>query len=164
MSMEHIIPDDPPLSTNPLDWYGSYPFESDETYQQGLASIIAGGALNGDPTPDVKEEILRRTRVFYFNKMTDNSISMDEAREYERAHRKDTSSDAQTSIDASRATSEETRVLTFAELKELIETGKVDQIPNNKIIPEALNDAPPSQSTAPTRRKPWEVTASSTEV
>ena len=64
-------------------------------------------------------------------------------------------------------------VLTFAELKELIETGNVDKIPNNKIIPEGLNvryrgfvlreseltllqDAPPSQSTAPSRKKPWE--------
>lgn len=68
-------------------------------------------------------------------------------------------------------------MLSFAELKELIETGNVDKIPNNKIIPEGLNvmsfttalcatqfsftltmiqDAPPSQSTAPARKKPWE--------
>lgn len=35
--------------------------------------------------------------------------------------------------------SEENRVLSFAELKELIESGNVDKIPNNKIIPEAIN-------------------------
>lgn len=34
---------------------------------------------------------------------------------------------------------DENRVLTFAELKELIETGNVDKIPNNKVIPEGLN-------------------------
>jgi hypothetical protein len=54
------------------------------------------------------------------------------------------------------ATDDKNRVLSFAELKELIETGNVDKIPNNKIIPEGLNDAPPSQSTAPARKKPWE--------
>jgi hypothetical protein len=37
------------------------------------------------------------------------------------------------------ATDEKNRVLTFAELKELIESGNVDKIPNNKIIPETLN-------------------------
>lgn len=33
----------------------------------------------------------------------------------------------------------EIRVLTFAELKSLIEQGKTDNIPNNKIIPDTLN-------------------------
>lgn len=36
-------------------------------------------------------------------------------------------------------TNNEARVLTFAELQNLIESGKVDQIPNNKVIPEGLN-------------------------
>lgn len=34
---------------------------------------------------------------------------------------------------------EEMRVLTFAELKSLIEQGKTDDIPNNKLIPNVLN-------------------------
>jgi hypothetical protein len=34
---------------------------------------------------------------------------------------------------------EEARTLTFAELKELIEQGKIDGIPNNKVIPNILN-------------------------
>ena len=68
----------------------------------------------------------------------------------------------------------ESRTLTFAELKDLIEQGKTGDIPNNRIIPEAINvsghcrtliaalpnpaiqDAPPSESVAPARRKPWE--------
>jgi hypothetical protein len=38
--------------------------------------------------------------------------------------------------DASRS---EPRVLTFTELKDLIEQGKTDQIPNNRVIPVGLN-------------------------
>jgi len=71
---------------------------------------------------------------------------------------------------------EEPRVLSFQELKDLIESGRVDQIPNNKIIPEkftvcvrgqksgleiltgsSLQEEPPSQSTATIRKKPWEI-------
>lgn len=37
------------------------------------------------------------------------------------------------------AVDNENRVLTFAELKEMIETGNVDNIPNNKVIPAGLN-------------------------
>jgi hypothetical protein len=69
---------------------------------------------------------------------------------------------------------EETRVLTFSELKELIETGRTDQIPNNKAIPNVLNvgsplvsllhglltvlkDTPPSEAILLARKKPWEL-------
>ncbi|KAF5384340.1 hypothetical protein D9615_003380 [Tricholomella constricta] len=153
-------------SSNPLESYANYPFASDETYQQGLASLIAGGALEGNPTSEVKDEILRRTRVFYFNRVTGHSISMDEAREYEfslRATNQEPEDDSTAhSSKEPTANSDETRVLTFAELQELIESGKVDQIPNNKVIPERLNDAPPSQSTAPARKKPWELAAVAT--
>lgn len=50
----------------------------------------------------------------------------------------------------------ETRLLTFAELTLLIQQGKTDNIPNNKVIPETLNDGPPSTSIALVRKKPWE--------
>lgn len=55
----------------------------------------------------------------------------------------------------------ETRMLTFAELTMLIQQGKTDNIPNNKVIPETLNDAPPSTSIALVRKKPWEVDSQS---
>ena len=71
-----------------IEAYGAYPFSSDETYQvgisyivflkarrvlkslykQGLASILAGGTLDANAPPEVREEMERRTRVFYFNK------------------------------------------------------------------------------------------------
>lgn len=65
---------------------------------------------------------------------------MDEARDYEYALREANRNEPIPTpplVDA--PVSEETRVLTFAELQQLIETGKVDQIPNNKVIPEAIN-------------------------
>lgn len=74
---------------NILQEYISFPFDSDESYQvrlvsyseedflkntnfhkQGLASIIAGGALEGISIED-QEEVLRRTRVFYFMRQAD---------------------------------------------------------------------------------------------
>ncbi|GLB39765.1 hypothetical protein LshimejAT787_0702750 [Lyophyllum shimeji] len=148
-------------SMSALESYASYPFATDETYQQGLASLIAGGALEGHLTQEAKDEVLRRTRVFYFNRVTGSALSMDDARNYEYSLRtsnaREKADTSATPVAVQSATSDdETRVLTFAELKELIESGKVDQIPNNKVIPELLNDAPPSQSSAPTRKKPWE--------
>ncbi|KAJ3563170.1 hypothetical protein NP233_g9111 [Leucocoprinus birnbaumii] len=160
---------EPQLATpTPLEQYTSYPFGTDEIYQQGLASILA----NADaPSSEEKDEILRRTRVFYFNKTMGHSITLDEAREYEQSLRKDTSSQPQSLSTPSQETAavdpipssdgtqteEEPRVLTFSELKELIETGRLDQIPNNKVIPSGLNEVPPSDSTAQSRKKPWEV-------
>lgn len=77
---------------------------------------------------------------------------------------------------ASQKEEEEDVVLTFAELQELITTGRVDGIPNNKIIPGGLNvrcfpgissiiltviqEGQPSMSTAAVRKKPWEVAVS----
>ncbi|PPQ77950.1 hypothetical protein CVT25_015425 [Psilocybe cyanescens] len=136
-----------------LKAYGAYPFDSDEMYQQGLASILSGATYDTSSSQEVRDEMVRRTRVFYFNKITGNSITLEEVRDYEL-------SPGQPAI-GSAAADEETRVLTFAELKELIETGNVDKIPNNKIIPDGLNDAPPSQSNAPMPKKPWETATSS---
>ncbi|KAF8153017.1 hypothetical protein B0H34DRAFT_721842 [Crassisporium funariophilum] len=124
--------------SNVVEAYGSYPFDSDETYQQGLASILAGGALNISSSSEVQEEMLRQTRVFYFNKITGSVITMDEARACDQKHAGNAlpmSTGASQDINGD----DETRVLTFAELKEMIETGNVDKIPNNKIIPEGLN-------------------------
>ena len=60
---------------------------------------------------------------------------MDEAREYELSLLSSTTQSTEGAVEPN----DENRVLTFAELKELIETGNVDKIPNNKIIPERLN-------------------------
>lgn len=41
---------------------------------------------------------------------------------------------------------EEVRTLTFTELRSLIEQGKTDGIPNNKLIPDVLNVSPSPSS------------------
>ena len=69
-----------------------------------------------------------------FTRITDSAITMDEAREYELS----LSSTTQPTEGAVEP-NDENRVLTFSELVELIETGNVNKIPNNKIIPEKLN-------------------------
>jgi hypothetical protein len=83
---------------------------------------------------------------------TGYSLTIEEISEYERALRADSpkSNDssslghaaalvAQPTTDISETSANEPRVLTFAELKELIQQGKTDQIPNNRIVPEGLN-------------------------
>ena len=81
------------VPTNHIEAYGAYPFSSDETYQvsilfflvvflgsfsnhfisfrkQGLASILAASSSNStNSSPEVREELERRTRVFYFNRL-----------------------------------------------------------------------------------------------
>jgi hypothetical protein len=74
---------------------------------------------------------------------------MDEARQYELSQKANVAAAASTmtlppdSIAAdpnpSEAANSEPVVLSFAQLQALIEAGKADQIPNNKIIPEDLN-------------------------
>ncbi|KAF8892875.1 hypothetical protein BD779DRAFT_1507485 [Infundibulicybe gibba] len=149
----------------PMQQYAAYPFDSDDTYQQGLASILSGDTFQGDLSQETKDEILRRTRVFYFNRVTGNSITMEDARIHELSLNQPTPTSGPALVpttpptgaaESTNTDQSEQRVLTFAELQELIESGKVDQIPNNKIIPEQLHTAPPSESTASTRKKPWE--------
>ncbi|KAG8754373.1 hypothetical protein FRC14_005150 [Serendipita sp. 396] len=53
------------------------------------------------------------------------------------------------------------KVLSFAEIKHLIETGQAHLIPNNKMIEEKINDLPPSVSLTRAKPKPWE---NSTEI
>ncbi|KAJ7084046.1 hypothetical protein B0H15DRAFT_784543 [Mycena belliarum] len=155
------LSEEPNDGPTPFQRYAAYPFSSDEEYQNGLASIIAGGALDNDPPDDIREEILRRTRVFYFNRVAGTAITMDAAREYELAQAGAGAPTPPSGVLAPPVSSgsgddPEPVVLSFAQLQALIEAGKADQIPNNKFIPEELNEAPPSTSAAPARKKPWE--------
>jgi hypothetical protein len=153
-----------------IQQYASFPFDTDVDYQQGLESILAGGVLNSSTDEQAREEMLLKTRVFYFNRyvskkivnhwrprtafrITGNSLTIEEARQAESGNLDralySRSPDAQ-------GHTEEAPVLSFAQLKELIESEKIDQIPNNKLIPTGLNHAPASTSSAAPRKKPWE--------
>ncbi|XP_006455203.1 hypothetical protein AGABI2DRAFT_75362 [Agaricus bisporus var. bisporus H97] len=158
-----------PATINPLEQFTSYPFDTDQTYQQGLASILAGNALSDNSSSDERDELLRRIRVFYFNKTTGNSITIDEVKAYEQSlNQQDLELEslsppstgpvaATTTVPTPSQTTEDTKILSFAEIKELIEAGRLDEIPNNKIIPDSLNDETPSASIVPARKKPWEI-------
>ncbi|KAK0469072.1 uncharacterized protein EV420DRAFT_1492339 [Desarmillaria tabescens] len=138
-----------------LQQFLEYPFETDETYQQGLAGILA---------TDPSDAVLLNTRVFYFNRLTGSSITVADVLAY-RERPTPVSESAPTSNPPSTASeSEEPKILTFAQLKELIEAGKLDEIPNNKTISGELNSAPPSQSAASVRRKPWETSNNSSDI
>jgi hypothetical protein len=74
--------------------------------------------------------------------VTGNAITMDEARDFEHAQKKDGGDASPISVAPvapDDADVEHPGVLSFAQLQALIEAGKADLIPNNKIIPEELN-------------------------
>lgn len=143
----------------------TYPFAEDQAYQQGLASILS--ALDEKPDEE-REQLLLQSRIYYFNRITGASITPDEIRSYQEPLSSRSEGPNGPALPAGSPTpdsistysnstdSSEPPTLTFAQLKELIETGQTDRIPNNKLIPDALNEAPPSESKAPPRKKPWE--------
>ncbi|THH27193.1 hypothetical protein EUX98_g6994 [Antrodiella citrinella] len=120
----------------------NYPFDSDETYQQGLAGIIAGGALEGK-TDVERSDVLQRSRLFYYNRLKGSTLTPEDVKLYQT-----TSGNAALAPQAEEPSTtqapEEPRTLTFAELKELIESGRTDQIPNNRHIPNDLHPAAPT--------------------
>jgi len=138
----------------------------------GQASdIFARGLLGGKNDAD-KALIVRQSEVFYFNRITGHSITVEDTHRYEQSLCASTATDMTAT---SGLTSDEPRVLTFMEIKDLIEQDRTDQIPNNKHIPDTVNvcsessygsililvlasqDASPSESTAQSRKKPWEM-------
>ncbi|KAJ3557615.1 hypothetical protein NM688_g1379 [Phlebia brevispora] len=147
----------------------SYPFDTDEVYQvlmkQGIAGIINNAGFS-DRTESQQEHIILSSKVFYFNRISDQSITVEDvlrarnAGQDSHAPRNEVTSQG---ADPSRPTEDggvaETRILSFAELKALIEQGKTDEIPNNRVIPDVLNNETPSESRAAIRRKPWEMGA-----
>ena len=73
------------------------------------------------------------------NSLTGTAVTVEEARaaRAEQISSAPSQTSAQTSLDPS--TQDEPRILTFAQLKALIEQGRTDEIPNNKVIPNVLS-------------------------
>ncbi|PBK63249.1 uncharacterized protein ARMOST_13867 [Armillaria ostoyae] len=142
-----------PVQAAILQQFLEYPFESDEAYQQGLAGILATNPSNA---------VLLNTRVFYFNRLTSSSITVADVLAYRQ--QSTSVSESVPSSNPAAIDSEEPKVLTFAQLQELIEAGKLDEIPNNKTISGELNTSPPSQSAVSTRQKPWETNDKPSEI
>ncbi|KAH9895678.1 hypothetical protein C8Q73DRAFT_644258 [Cubamyces lactineus] len=146
-----------------LESFATYPFATDAEYQEGLSGIVSSGVLEGK-TEDEKAEIFLRSEVFYFNRRTGASISMEDARMAKERGvlAKETKPvTPPPAIQPSNGDPEpEPQMLSLAQLKALIEQGRTDEIPNNKIIPNVLSNEAPSESKAAPRKKPWEVNAS----
>lgn len=74
------------------------------------------------------------------HRITGSSITVDDVRESARAAQDPTVTvGVESSPPLTNSPAEEPQVLSFAELKELIEQGKTDQIPNNRVIPNDLS-------------------------
>ncbi|KIL66060.1 hypothetical protein M378DRAFT_23600 [Amanita muscaria Koide BX008] len=158
-------------SEDPLQQFALYPFDTDAAYKKGLESILTGAAEASS-----KDELELRARV-----LTGHSIAVEHARQVTFGSSKEetvvSDPDEKTPSDllnvevplpssqsSSRSEDDEARILTFAEIQELISSGRVAEIPNNKVIPDGLNDATPSMSTTPVREKPWERVTTGTGV
>lgn len=92
------------LTTDVLQLYATHPFDSDELYQvsiylpgteannlslsksckQGLSSIISNDALAATPDEE-KEALLRRTRIFYFEKYASIDFATSKSRSKSRS-------------------------------------------------------------------------------
>jgi len=132
--------------------------------QTGLQSILSSDAFDSKSNTE-KEITLRMSRVFYFNKyvemmpftlaflllfliawklsrVTGNSVTLEDALSFESPTRLVDSNRLAVQQQQQQAVGEEAGILTFAELKALIEQGKTEGIPNNRLIPNTLNVRP----------------------
>ncbi|KAF8639177.1 hypothetical protein AX17_001664 [Amanita inopinata Kibby_2008] len=164
---------------DPLQAFASYPFTTDTAFQVGSTSISPSTVLTAQsskvwkasllPMPLPTPETTSSVALAYFTligTITGYSVTTEQVRQVEESlapsdgHVGSTTVDHQTSTSSSQTQGqlkEEPRILSFSQLQELIASGRVDEIPNNKVIPDKLNDAQPSASIAPARKKPWEV-------
>ncbi|KAI0350880.1 hypothetical protein OH77DRAFT_1430503 [Trametes cingulata] len=150
-------------SVSAVEQFAKYSFANDEEYQKGITGIVASGALEGR-SEEEKAEILLRSEVFYYNRLTGSSISLEDARTV-RQPTEASAQDGASAVSSAPAAStnggseQQPQMLSFAQLKALIEQGRTDEIPNNKVIPNVLSSDPPSESKAPPPKKPWELRA-----
>ncbi|KIJ16286.1 hypothetical protein PAXINDRAFT_75482 [Paxillus involutus ATCC 200175] len=157
---EHQSHDPLPLHAV-LNQFHSYPFSSDEVFQQGLSGILTHASMNEMPGTE-RSDLILKTQLFYFNRATGHNINLEDLQARYTADLDRSPPRGNQYTQASSETQhEEAPNLTFTELKSLIEQGKTENIPNNKVIPDTLNDAAPTRSNAPLRKKPWEVASQS---
>lgn len=80
---------------------------------------------------------INRITDYHCLSVTGHSITLNDTLEYEKSF-----DELTPDVGASRclaSSPDESRILTFSEIKALIEQGKIDQIPNNEHIPDAIN-------------------------
>ncbi|KAI6015267.1 hypothetical protein F5J12DRAFT_817002 [Pisolithus orientalis] len=140
--------------------FSQYPFTSDEVFQHGLIQILAHSSTQST-SEEERSELALKTQLFYFNRQTGRNLTLEDVKRFPLA-----TSDLHPSVDQSvelletQPLDKSPRILSFAELKDLIESGNTEKIPHNKHIPDQLNDCIPSLSNASVRKKPWEAARS----
>ncbi|KAL5497953.1 hypothetical protein ACEPAH_2884 [Sanghuangporus vaninii] len=132
--------------------FASYPFDTDEAFQEGLSSILQS-VQQDESTSDSREDIIGRAKAFYFSSVTGHQVSWDELKSANTVP-----SPGQRSTGEHHTQNSE-KVLTFTEIVSLIESNQAHLIPNNESIPGGTAEEIPSASTAERRKKPWELAA-----
>ncbi|KAF8523647.1 hypothetical protein JB92DRAFT_1549151 [Gautieria morchelliformis] len=147
---------------DPLYEFSVYPFSTDPVFQAGLRSIVS--STPGESSDEL-ENIIGQAKVFYFARTTGYQVTWKNYLEWRKSHpspgpdNQAISAGAGSEACGTASPGEEggkSAQLTFQQITDLINTGQTHLIPNNNLIPEALHGDPPSESTNPTRRKPWE--------
>ncbi|KAL5520695.1 hypothetical protein ACEPAF_2697 [Sanghuangporus sanghuang] len=133
--------------------FASYPFDTDEAFQEGLSSILESVVQQGESTSDSREDIIGRAKAFYFSSVTGYQVTWDELKSANTVP-----SPGQRSTGEHHTQNDE-KVLTFAEIVSLIESNQAHLVPNNESIPGGTTEEIPSASTAERRKKPWELVA-----
>ncbi|KAL4071798.1 hypothetical protein J3A83DRAFT_2913481 [Scleroderma citrinum] len=135
--------------------FSVYPFSSDEVFQQGLIRILEHDDSAQVISEQGRSELELRTQLFYFNRQTGCDLSLEDVRSLTSRLSLLPSSMLESPPFTSpthgyghlpppvelQAESSEAppRVLTFVELKDLIESGNAENIPYNKHIPDQIN-------------------------
>ncbi|KAI0800107.1 hypothetical protein C8Q74DRAFT_1192147 [Fomes fomentarius] len=141
---------------DPIEQFLAYPFATDTEYQQGLVGILSSGVLEGK-SEEEKNAIFIRSEVFYYNRLTALSITVEEALQARKTTAAPAVSHDTAAPHTSNSGGDEPHTLTFAQLQALIEQGRTDEIPNNKVIPNILSSENPSEPKVEARKKPWEI-------
>lgn len=107
--------------------------------KQGLADLLARDVLSGRSEVE-KAEIILQMQLFYFNRLSGLDLTAEDVRSHQDlVHPQNFTETMNLPPSPSNHQDHDTRPLTFAELKTLIEQGKTDNIPNNKVILDTLN-------------------------
>jgi len=135
-----------------------------------LCSIVQTGTLKDDE----RDALVGRAKAFYFSRLTGENLTWEGYLTYLAASggpdptptpstTAEAPGTAKPELDSTKdvlqgtnSTVEE-KTLSFSQIQELIASGRVDEIPFNRRIPEEISPEEPSRPLEALRKKPWEV-------
>jgi len=147
----------------PVEAFNTYPFDLDAEFQVGLQSILAGAPPEAD-----RSAMEQQAKLFYFNRKTGLSLSPSDLSSSLSHPSTSGAGTKEAAVDGTEVQAHEAAPasaedapypLSFAQLAELIQTNRVELIPNNDVIPSTVLEGQASESTLLVPRKPWETAA-----